>query len=923
MLDDKHVEPDGRWEAPSKRRIPIRIDLKDFASYLSSGGGKTLEQYIAQLWSDDSGGTNVPVNAVHAILENSPMLLILDGLDEVGGDDLRDGVLDECLATVSRLEGINADLKVILTSRPPAVAGRRSRLESFLSIRLVPMRPGIITEYVNRWTAVQLTAKEERRRVRTSYNRRRNERHVEALSRNPMQLSVLLHFIKLKGEAFPDRRAELYRTYFETVIDRDVEKSAELRSERETVEALHRFLGFMLHARAEEKEREGALSRLELLSLVGDWLCGQGDSSAKAASLFRLGEERLGLIMTLRGEGEGAVYGFEIQPIREYFAAAWVNEDYKGEAHDVFIEMLRRPFWMEVALFLGGLKRPNERADLIMRARSLDSTRDFGWRQQGREAIGQLLVEGALAHPPHVAYEGVRFLLEALDVKKIPVQRESVHFISDLRGLIGTVRRTQHFDYLQDLSEQAALQGDYMACERLVSAMAGTSECRQSIHRIVDSFDDWRFVELTVLAWCLGRERGGRSKLVIPNLVDRFELTWWVEALKRRVSVCPGIVSVQLPERLQWPFFVASTVGSHEPLGPAVVRSLLQSKQSPWMMLGMMEALRTAKFGSKVGQGPVIGLQEFDSSFAPAPYADLSVHLYRIGVAVLNGLRRSETAGFRKSVGKLIALLDDRHSTVGLAGWLVGSVSMRVADLYWDWLNGAFPFGPDSSEAYQTFEDLLAGVAKFRSGKAFEIRRGHPDLRFPEVVRGADESWTNIENGMRMAILRDGETEWDFLTWLDPRVLSLPALLAAFSGDLHPLLRYFAKLNPRSIRGIQNLSAPHMQKLAGELRRGSEKPVALGAIALLANSKFFKIFKRDLMAKLLQVGEGSELISSEWIDGGLLRAGARDEAAATDLAKLILDNPREFPHGIRSSAANYWAGHKRVDQAPLVEALVE
>ena len=47
-----------------------------------------------------------------------------------------------------------------------------------------------------------------------------------------MQLSVLLHFIRLKGDAFPDHRAELYKEYFQIVIDRDVEKSPALRQRR-------------------------------------------------------------------------------------------------------------------------------------------------------------------------------------------------------------------------------------------------------------------------------------------------------------------------------------------------------------------------------------------------------------------------------------------------------------------------------------------------------------------------------------------------------------------------------------------------------------------------------------------------------------------------------------------------------------------
>ena len=117
-----------------------------------------------------------------------------------------------------------------------------------------------------------------------------------------MQLSILLHFIRLKGEAFPDHRAELYKQYFQIVIDRDVEKSSELRNRRAIVEALHQYLGYKIHLLTEAEKADGTLKRDQLLGLVKSWLMDRGSENEKPQDLFKLGEERLGLIVTLKGK---------------------------------------------------------------------------------------------------------------------------------------------------------------------------------------------------------------------------------------------------------------------------------------------------------------------------------------------------------------------------------------------------------------------------------------------------------------------------------------------------------------------------------------------------------------------------------------------------------------------------------------------
>ena len=119
-----------------------------------------------------------------------------------------------------------------------------------------------------------------------------------------MQLSVLLQFINLKGEAFPDRRAELYREYFQIIIDRDVEKSPELRDHRKVIEALHEFLGYKIHALTEVNQANRTLDRPTMMRLVGSWLKLRGSEPQTADSFFRLGEERFGLIVVPKGDGQ-------------------------------------------------------------------------------------------------------------------------------------------------------------------------------------------------------------------------------------------------------------------------------------------------------------------------------------------------------------------------------------------------------------------------------------------------------------------------------------------------------------------------------------------------------------------------------------------------------------------------------------------
>ena len=414
---DESSERDPSWHQRCRLRLPIHLEFRDFAHWLSANDGGSLDQFISHSVGLAAGGASVSVQELHSFIQRSSIILLLDGLDEIANDVLRDQVLDSTMDALQRFEtGLRADCRVVITTRPPAVMGRRAKLEGFIRVVLTPMSGYRIDDYLSRWLAAQIADAQERERIETSFQNRRHDPHVEALARNPMQLSVLLQFIYLKGDAFPDKRAELYRDYFQIVIDRDVEKSPELRQDREILEGLHSFLGFRLHGATEIARGSRSLSRNEIITLAGRWLSEEGHSRDLASRYFALGEERFGLIVALSGEGHETTYGFEVQPIQEYFAAAYISDQLpSGNAHQVFQLLIHRSYWREVALFLAGLRRHNERADLVARAKAADRGVPQVWMQSGRTIVLQLLREGVLSQPRHVLREGMDFILDLLD----------------------------------------------------------------------------------------------------------------------------------------------------------------------------------------------------------------------------------------------------------------------------------------------------------------------------------------------------------------------------------------------------------------------------------------------------------------------------------------------------------------------------
>ena len=929
------------WNPLCKARMPVRLVLSDFAKWLADTADGTLEQYIARVIGRDSGGTSLTVEDVHAFVERSSVILLLDGLDEIGSDSLRDRVLDRIMETVTRFEeDLGVDLRVVLTTRPPALAGRRQKLRGFSRIVLAPMNTRRINDYLTRWLSVQIDAESERLRIKTSFEGRRHDPHVEALARNPMQLSVLLQFIYLKGEAFPDRRAELYREYFQIVIDRDVEKSPELRENRDQVEGLHSFLGFHLHGATEIDEGRRAWTRKEVISFSDRWLRQEGHRQGGADRFFALGEERFGLIVAVSGEGDDTTYGFEVQPIQEYFAASYIsNRLPNGTAHEVFGLLVHRNYWREVALFLAGLRRPNEKADLVVRAKEADRQESRGWQQNGRAIVLQLLREGVLQQPGHVLREAMDFIVDLLDIPNLRVQRtpdglvETVARMGPLYPTDGLCKRIARIaDSYEDSDDEYALDAIHRVAARLLP--------RKEYARLV-----WRYRGNHAEARSLVRMTCPYESPETLEDLARGENYWagvpvrlWARRFWRAALQHGVVVDVEYPEGLHAGLvgeFVADRFTGRGG-DAAVIKIRAASPPAVWQLQQNIQAMRydfAVRAGrEREGELAWVGKQRRPESDVSYEYLSDDTEeclrdLIGASTSVLGALAEGKERGIGRKIDEYMAAISVHLEDAGLAGWvacrcaveilqrlgwetgsanqeLVGRIVERLKDLY-DLGRARLPYS-------YIFQRMPVGVpSKIR------LIRGERPVELDRIL-------------VRWLTGRLGPAEQEACAWAAG--LPLPArtvkglVEAEECRDKLPKVLKF--LGDRRVVGLPHrarLRVQDTQRILKICRKSEDPEILRGAATVLVVATFAGVAEPELIAKLLAAAPFSQLCGWTFVttrEGpGEGDTGRRDREwrLSRAVAGLVLREAERYPFRIVSGAAAFVAEIDASDSTPLFE----
>lgn len=401
ILDKSFVKVPNHHK-PTSLRIPIKIDLRDFATWLNGqdpfssaegknkpeGWHKSLESFLAYQIKYDSGGASFSVTDLQAIARISSLLIVLDGFDEVADIPKREEIVAEVTACTKRLGAITASLQVMITSRPAAFANSPGFPEKlFPHFELISLTIPQINDYAAKWVKAQKLDSRDANDVKQILKEKLDQPHLRDLARNPMQLAILLTLIHLRGPSLPEQRTALYDSYVERFFDREADKSAIVRQNRAVLLNIHSYLAWILHSESEQGKDRGSVSVERLRNLIRDYLNREELEIELAEKLSVSTVERIFFLVS-RVQG---TFEFEVQPLREYFAARYL---YKTAPHpppgvvrhgtilDRFEALAKNFYWSNVTRFYAGFYNEGELPSLVYQLQDLaqrDGYRDISY----------------------------------------------------------------------------------------------------------------------------------------------------------------------------------------------------------------------------------------------------------------------------------------------------------------------------------------------------------------------------------------------------------------------------------------------------------------------------------------------------------------------------------------------------------------
>ncbi|MFD9782164.1 NACHT domain-containing protein [[Kitasatospora] papulosa] len=386
-------------DAISPLMLPFKLELRDLATWLKGidpwapgestqhGRPCTLEGALAAHIERYSGGVRFDVSDLLFVMGGNSVLIILDALDEVADLDDRQHVVDEVTAAATRLEGRteNSEIKFVITSRPTAIAGSPTfDSTKYFYLTLAAIQPSLAMTYTKKWAHARKLDDSDLSMLLATLGEKLEAPHMAELAKNTMQLSILLSLTHLRGSTLPDKRTELYDAYIDVFLNREAEKDRTVRENRELLVNIHRYLGYYLHAQAEVGGASGRISTEELREVLTQFLMRETAESHFMRQrvtelidslLTGVVERVVALVSRVQG-----TYEFEVQPLREYFAAKYLYETapyapatrrQAGTKPDRFDGIARNPYWMNVTRFFAGCFSMGELLDLAERTARL------------------------------------------------------------------------------------------------------------------------------------------------------------------------------------------------------------------------------------------------------------------------------------------------------------------------------------------------------------------------------------------------------------------------------------------------------------------------------------------------------------------------------------------------------------------------
>ena len=417
-------------------RLPFKIDLRDVAAWVKHQNPyqnrlsdtifenlwkKTLEAFLTSHIIYHSQVDEFNISDLHSILNNSSVLFVFDGFDEIAKIDIRKEVVDFINKGISRLDESSKSIQVIITSRPAAFSNSVGfSNDVYYRFELEDINKSIIKEYVERWIKSSGINSIEANSIKKLVDEKIEMPHLRDLTKNPMQLAIFISLLRTRGESLPNKRTALYDNYIELFFNRESEKNITVRENRDLIIDIHQYLAWLLHSEAEMLDNSGRIHIDELKNRLKQYLESEGHKTEIADILFDVMKERVCAIVS-RIQG---TFEFEVQPLREYFCAKYLyntspyspaGKDLKGTKPDRFEAIAKNQYWNNVVRFFAGCFDKGELPMLILKLKELQN--DISLKNTNYPSIltSQLLSDWVFTQYPILMKDVVKIIVNKIN----------------------------------------------------------------------------------------------------------------------------------------------------------------------------------------------------------------------------------------------------------------------------------------------------------------------------------------------------------------------------------------------------------------------------------------------------------------------------------------------------------------------------
>jgi predicted NACHT family NTPase len=346
--------------------IPVFISLRTFSIQAKEANNFSFANYISSNWTS----YGISDEQVDTLLRQGKILLLLDGLDEIGERDN-----DEILKQIQQFAEIYYHNQIVITCR---LAAQQYHFYGFTYVELADFNEERIETFVRKWfvsifSNSQTEGFQKAERFLEQLKCQENQ-PIRELVATPLLLSLICSVFQEKS-VFPTKRFKLYQEGLDILLVRwDRARGIQRDTTYQNLSLSDKIKLLSQIAATTFDKGNYFFEKTEVLHIISDYLLTLPNNNQDPETLLLDSEAVLKAIEVQHGllvEKAKGIYSFSHLTFQEYLTARKIvassNNEILEQSLQLLITHICEPQWREVILLTAGMLPTADRLLLQMK----------------------------------------------------------------------------------------------------------------------------------------------------------------------------------------------------------------------------------------------------------------------------------------------------------------------------------------------------------------------------------------------------------------------------------------------------------------------------------------------------------------------------------------------------------------------------